>query len=153
MNGRPRIPFITRVDKSGECWLWTGPVDEKGYGYTGGITQRTERAHRVAWQRVYGPIPKGMFVCHHCDTPSCVRVSHLFLGTAADNTRDASIKGRMSGPRPNRWRPALSAEEVRAIRARRLTGESMTSIATALGVTRATVSHVLSGRRHGSVAA
>jgi hypothetical protein len=93
----PKIPFISRIDKSGECWVWTGPVDENGYGYASGRTKGTQaRAHRVSWERVYGPIPKGLYVCHHCDNPPCVRISHLFLGTAADNMRDASIKGRMT---------------------------------------------------------
>lgn len=44
--------------------------------------------------RTHGPIPPGMFVCHRCDNPRCIRLDHLFLGTDSDNQRDAVAKGR-----------------------------------------------------------
>lgn len=42
----------------------------------------------------------GLFVLHRCDNPKCIRVSHLFLGTIADNNHDAKAKGRCVEP-PN----------------------------------------------------
>lgn len=57
--------------------------------------QRQMLAHRWAWEQAYGPIPAGLYVCHHCDVPECINPQHLFLGTPRDNTLDAKAKGRL----------------------------------------------------------
>lgn len=54
------------------CWLWTGPVTPKGYGRQG-----SRLAHRVVYERLVGPIPKGLTLDHLCRQPGCVRPSHL----------------------------------------------------------------------------
>lgn len=76
------------------CVLWLGGRHGQGYGLLK-INGRMERAHRVAWEMVNGPIPDGMLVCHHCDTPACVNVDHFFLGTQVENMQDAVQKGRV----------------------------------------------------------
>lgn len=48
---------------------------------------------RVVYERSYGPIPAGLFVCHHCDTPACAEPTHLYLGTNRQNMQDASARG------------------------------------------------------------
>lgn len=77
------------------CWLWTGATF-KGYGLirSGGQGCPTHLAHRVSWRVHCGPIPEGLYVCHHCDNPPCCNPAHLFLGTQADNMRDCVSKGR-----------------------------------------------------------
>lgn len=75
------------------CWIWPNSGDQKGYGrcrHNG----RTWATHRLAWTQQHGPIPRGMLVCHKCDTPACCNPDHLFLGTAQDNARDRDSKGR-----------------------------------------------------------
>lgn len=89
--------FWNKVDKLGDCWEWTASTDDYGYGQFG-IDGKILRAHRVAYKLVYGDIPEGLCVCHHCDNPGCIRPSHLFLGTYRDNTQDAVAKGRMKQP-------------------------------------------------------
>lgn len=103
--------FWEKVDKSGDCWLWTGRPDGRmGYGRIreGVAGSATLLAHRVAWELAFGPVPAGLDVCHTCDIPLCVRPDHLFLGTTLDNMADAKAKGRMAtGDRWYAARPLL----------------------------------------------
>ena|SRR5690348_14589839 len=88
----PLTRFWAKVDKSGECWIWTGAKTYEGYGLFDG-----QAAHRFIWERERGPIPPGMKICHNCpggDNTSCVRLDHLFQGTQADNMADKVRKGR-----------------------------------------------------------
>ncbi|MBW4599742.1 MAG: HNH endonuclease [Calothrix sp. FI2-JRJ7] len=86
--------FWQRVEKTETCWLWKSSKTRDGYG----LFQKDGRrqyAHRIAWELYHKtPIPNGMFICHVCDVPSCVRDSHLFLGTHKDNMQDMISKGR-----------------------------------------------------------
>lgn len=97
-----RIPFHT-------CWEWTGSLAGTGYGSIS-WHGRQMRAHRLAWQLTYGPIPKGTgahgtCVLHRCDNPPCVRPEHLFLGTNHENVLDCIAKGRS---RRCVWRRSLT---------------------------------------------
>lgn len=77
------------------CWLWS-PAYPQNYGTIrrSAPERGTVRAHRLAYERANGPIPKGLLVCHRCDVPGCVNPAHLFLGTHGDNQRDRIAKGR-----------------------------------------------------------
>jgi hypothetical protein len=93
-----RDRFETNFDRGEGCWRWKGRnrtraghvrfwIDkDRGLVY----------AHRVAWELEYGAIPEGVMICHHCDVPDCVRPSHLFLGDASANQKDAARKGRLA---------------------------------------------------------
>ena len=85
--------FETKVNKTDFCWLWTGLLHPKGYGY---IKDRGKniKVHRLAYELYIGPIPEGMLVCHTCDVRNCVNPEHLWLGTNDDNIRDMRLKGR-----------------------------------------------------------
>jgi hypothetical protein len=90
---------VRRVDGDG-CWEWTAGVDGAGYPQLFNAPgKKPLRAHRFSYEINVGPIPEGMYVCHNCDNPRCVRPDHLFIGTHQDNIRDAKEKGRMRGPR------------------------------------------------------
>jgi len=81
-----------KVDKV-FCKEWYGAKNSEGYGtttYKGKIIY----AHRLAWIKKNGDIPKGMYICHKCDNPSCYNINHLFLGTPKDNCQDKVKKGR-----------------------------------------------------------
>lgn len=93
--------FWSKATQVGECLLWTASVHDDGYGkFSIQVNAKsvTYRAHRVAYALSNGigvdDIPKGMFVCHTCDTPACVAPAHLWLGTQSDNEQDKVSKGR-----------------------------------------------------------
>lgn len=90
--------FWTQVSLFGplDCWPWKGSLNSGGYGRLGaGVTGKKLLAHRRAYEIEFGTIGKGLKVCHACDNPPCCNPGHLFLGTDADNIRDAASKGRM----------------------------------------------------------
>lgn len=86
--------FWWSVRKTDGCWFWEGYKNNQGYGVTNSL-QRKILAHRLSFiLHTNLPIPEGMFVCHHCDTPACVRPDHLFIGDQFDNIRDCVSKRR-----------------------------------------------------------
>jgi hypothetical protein len=145
-----RIPFAG-------CWIFTGAVNEAGYGVvgTGGRGQPNDRAHRITYRHYCGPIPEGMFVCHCCDTPSCCNPEHLFLGTNYDNVQDMVRKGRNSPPPRNphvvgSMHPAskLTEKQVVEIRLMYLYGSTQKEISDKYGVARQTISKIVNHKRY-----
>ncbi len=125
------------------CWTWTG-VKSNGYGRMK-IRRRFYVAHRISYELNVGPIPAGLFVCHHCDNPPCVRPDHLFLGTNSDNQRDSVAKGRFPlGARHHNAK--LDPGRVREIRRRAASREATATIARAVGISAGAVQAVLDGR-------
>lgn len=72
------------------CWIWTGYVNNWGYGLYGGTG-----AHRIAYELTNGPIPHGLEIDHLCRNKMCVRPSHLEVVTHQENQR-RGIKGALT---------------------------------------------------------
>lgn len=142
--------FWNKVDIRGpdDCWEWTGGRAHKlPYGLfrvSKDPKASPKPAHRVSWQLTNGPIPEGMFVCHHCDNPPCVNPAHLFLGTPADNLIDMRAKGR--GPKPIRGEAMptskVTADDVREIRQRVAAGEMQSELALEFGLTKSGINRI-----------
>jgi hypothetical protein len=76
------------------CIIYDGHVGNAGYGLDyDPDTKKTIGAHRLAFKRAYGYLPK--IVMHTCDTPTCVNPEHLVGGTQSDNIKDCVRKGRL----------------------------------------------------------
>lgn len=132
--------FWSKVAKGDGCWLWHGATTKAGYGIV--YTKRGRQyAHRLSWELGGGANADGLVICHHCDTPACVRPDHLFLGTHADNQADKVRKGRAM--------QKLTRTQVDEIREAYERGDaSQYKLAARYGVTQTTVSGIISRRIH-----
>jgi hypothetical protein len=68
--------FWPKVDKSGDCWLWTAEIARSGYGRFR-LDGRRQYAHRIAYELTNGPIPDGLMIDHLCHNLACVNPDHL----------------------------------------------------------------------------
>jgi hypothetical protein len=139
-------PVPAHEPELGPCWLWTASTSANGYGAFG-IThgaRRMEGAHRVAWFLEHGDWPS-QFVLHKCDNKICVRPSHLFLGTQADNIRDmdAKARGRRVGSAGMaNGNVRLTDSQVREIYQRKCAGELQRALAIEYGVDQTHISRI-----------
>jgi hypothetical protein len=105
------------------CWIWQRTRDRHGYGKTAG-----RLAHRVYFEKVNGPIPKGLALDHLCRQTLCVNPDHLEPVTTLENNR-RSVATK------------LTASQVLAIRSR--ASESRPALAIEFGCTESNIANVL----------
>lgn len=78
--GLPSIErFALRVQPGGDdgnCWVWTGNLDDEGYGHFSD-QKKNQYAHRWAWEHLVGELKDGIQLDHICKNPPCARPSHL----------------------------------------------------------------------------
>ena len=129
LNLVDRLDEMTEMITESGCAIWIGAHDKKsGYGRVN-VDKKSEYVHRVVWERHYGKIPDGLFVCHTCDVSSCINVLHLFLGTPLDNMRDKINKGRHRHPVGSCVGSSkITESDVKEIRRRKLSGEAAIDI-------------------------
>ncbi|SRR6266436_5199298 len=139
---RPEHRFFNQILFSDGCCEWTGLKDKDGYGRF--YAKWKISSHRFSWELFYGPIPDGLLVLHTCDNTSCIKPTHLFLGTHKDNMADCVSKGRK--PEGNRHGMCkLSDEEVREIRR---SSENGVVLGARYGVCRSTISYIRLRKTH-----
>jgi hypothetical protein len=97
MTLKDRFEDKVSIEPNSGCWLWTGSLNDTGYGQLW-VGSKSTRAHRLSYELHVGPIPEGMHVCHHCDNPPCCNPNHLFVGSHTDNMADKIKKGRGVNP-------------------------------------------------------
>ena len=130
------------------CWIWKGGTraNAKGtlYGRHALDDGTGTSSHRFSYSRFNGEIPKGVYVCHKCDTPLCVNPEHLFLGTHEDNMRDMVSKKRSYvGSGEDKAVSKLTNKQAEEIR--NITHLSQSKIGLIYGVSQNTVSKIKRG--------
>jgi hypothetical protein len=91
--------FWAKVDKSGECWIWTGNTCGR-YGEYGqiSVSGKPQLTHRVAYELEVGDIPDGLTIDHvkdrGCTSKLCCRPEHLEAVTLRENLlRSNAVSG------------------------------------------------------------
>jgi hypothetical protein len=146
-NATERFNKKYQIQENG-CWLWTGGTrpNNKGIPYPRHWTDdfKSIGAHRFAYKLAHGTIPKGMYVCHKCDTPLCVNPEHLFVGTHHDNMRDMVQKKRsFIGRGENKiGLSKLTNQQAQQIRLMQI---SQSKIAALFGVSQSTIGRIKRG--------
>lgn len=144
--------FWLKVDKSGGCWIWQGARSGDGYGLftvrLPGGKRKTYLTHKFAFEQVFGEVPAGLYVCHHCDNPPCVNPSHLFQGTPGQNIKDSQEKGRrpVSPPRsePKHRMDPYTVQRIRELVA---SGAMQTGeVSKEYGISTSNVRYILNGQ-------
>lgn len=79
--------FWSKVDKSGDCWIWTAARNAKGYGQIriGGRTGRMHASHRISLVLAGTELMPDLEVDHLCSNRCCVNPAHLEQVSHAEN--------------------------------------------------------------------
>lgn len=80
----PNERLLSKIDKTTDCWEWTGTIGVYGYGKIY-IEGKHKRAHRAVYESLVGEIPKGLVLDHLCRNRSCVNPDHLEPVTSKEN--------------------------------------------------------------------
>ena len=132
---------VERIPEAG-CWIWLRHILNNGYGAIW-ILDEKFTAHRISYQIYKGPIPAGLMVLHRCDVRCCVNPSHLWLGTAKDNTQDMLAKGR-TRPRRGERAPQSKLND-RLVLEIRTSDKPMRQWARELGIDSGTICNARNG--------
>lgn len=144
--------FWSKVNKNttSGCWEWTANRNNKGYGmFSVSSYAGKQLAHRLSFKDANGPLERGALVLHNCDNPKCVNPAHLRIGTHKDNVADMDQRNRRvtNPPRGEEaYNSILSDYQVVQMRRAYISGVSKTEIASANGMSKASIDDITSGR-------
>lgn len=96
--------FVEKIRVEGDCWIWYGARNDKGYGnvgwgYIGHGRMPMVPAHRKVYELLVGPIPEGLEIDHLCRNPACVNPNHLEPVTHKENMARGTRANKTHCPR------------------------------------------------------
>ena len=148
--------FWARVDSAKECWEWQGACNSTGYG-TVAWGGKLYTAHRIAaWLSGLVKEPSApansrakTHVLHKCDNRKCCNPEHFFLGSYADNQKDAYHKVRRAAPNGEKnANSKLTNKQADEIRVRYRQGELQVPLAKEFGVSQRVISLIVRGKSY-----
>lgn len=87
------VALLLRTRRDGDCLVWTGAAQSKGYGSVGIGGGKTALVHRLVFEMTQGPIPDGLQIDHvkarGCRHRLCINPAHLEAVTARENVNRA----------------------------------------------------------------
>lgn len=107
-EAQQRLPFLERAREIQQdtahlawgplndhpCWVWSGWIDDAGYGRVRWGNQNSARVHRVVFNEIRGSLNEDYVLDHLCRTRTCCNPWHLQPITIAENTqRGARAEG------------------------------------------------------------
>lgn len=82
-RGEPIDRFMRYVQKTDDCWDWTGAKDSTGYGRFAwgdddlGKNCKTKAAHIFSYLHFKGEYDRNLVIDHICNNTTCVNPDHL----------------------------------------------------------------------------
>jgi len=112
------------------CWIWQRSFTRFGYP-----SHQDGFAHRVYFERRFGPVASGLVLDHLCRVPACVNPEHLEAVTNAENCRRGA-------------KAKITMEIANTIRA---SPDDALALAARYGISRSTVYNIRKGKRWADV--
>ncbi len=85
-------PIPSNHPELGRCHIWTAGTFHSRYGKYK-LHGKSCRAHKVAYEMAFGPVPESMTIDHICHCRTCVNPLHMRLATVQQNSQN---QGRSS---------------------------------------------------------
>jgi HNH endonuclease len=138
--------FMAKVDRTGDCWLWTASRSSTGYGQFK-LDGTMEGTHRLSYRHHHGEIPVDCVVRHMCLNKHCVNPDHLETGTHVENHAD-KLRDGTDNRGEKHWSASLTADQVIQIRVLAEIGADrrLTTLANMFGVEYKSISKIINRR-------
>ena len=109
---KERVFSKININNKTGCWEWQGWTNQRGCARIRSGNKNHTVSRLVANWVLDFDLNSNLYVCHHCDNPSCINPDHLFIGTQFDNMQDMCLKERQGSG----WGMKLNKEKVIEIR-------------------------------------